>query len=212
MASIGSVMNVLFNGILNGFNEIAEGTGQTVGQLSQNAFGVYFKLQSFIFMPIFGLNNGIVPIVAYNFGAQKRRRMMGTVKLGILYSVGYMALGTVAFQFFPKILLGFFNMTDPATLSIAVPCLRIISLSFVFAGFCIIIGSVFQALGKSVYSMFVSIARQLLVLIPVAYLLASFGDPAIVWWSFPIAEVASVIASAVFFIIIYRKIIARIPG
>ena len=212
MASIGSVMNVLFNGILNGFNEIAEGTGQTVGQLSQNAFGVYFKLQSFIFMPIFGLNNGIVPIVAYNFGAQKKRRMMGTVKLGILYAVGYMALGTVAFQLFPEILLGFFNMTDPATLSIAVPCLRIISLSFVFAGFCIIIGSVFQALGKSVYSMFVSIARQLLVLIPVAYLLASFGDPAIVWWSFPIAEVASVIASAVFFIIIYRKIIARIPG
>lgn len=212
MASIGSVMNVLFNGILNGFNEIAEGTKQTVGQLSQNAFGVYFKLQSFIFMPIFGLNNGIVPIVAYNFGAQKKKRMMGTVKLGILYAVGYMALGTVAFQLFPEILLGFFNMTDPATLSIAVPCLRIISLSFVFAGFCIIIGSVFQALGKSVYSMFVSIARQLLVLIPVAYLLASFGDPAIVWWSFPIAEVASVIASAVFFIIIYRKIIARIPG
>lgn len=212
MASIGSVMNVLFNGILNGFDEIAEGTKQTVGQLSQNAFGVYFKLQSFIFMPIFGLNNGIVPIVAYNFGAKKRKRMMGTVKLGILYAVGYMALGIVAFQLFPEILLGFFNMTDPATLSVAVPCLRIISLSFVFAGFCIIIGSVFQALGKSVYSMFVSIARQLLVLIPVAYILARFGDAAIVWWSFPIAEVASVIASAVFFIIIYKKIIARIPG
>ena len=137
---------------------------------------------------------------------------MSTVKLGVLYAVGYMALGLAVFQLFPETLLGFFNMTDPATLSVAVPCLRIISLSFVFAGFCIIIGSVFQALGKSVYSMFVSIARQLLVLIPVAYLLASFGDAAVVWWSFPIAEVMSVIVSTVFFIIVYKKGISKIPN
>lgn len=211
MASIGSVMNVLFNIILDGFTEIAAGTEYTVGKLAQTAFGVYFKLQSFIFMPIFGLNNGIVPIVAYNYGAQKRKRMMKTVVLGIAYAVGYMALGLLAFQIFPETLLGFFNMSDEASLAIAVPCLRIISISFVFAGFCIIIGSVFQALGKSIYSMFVSIARQLLVLIPVAYLLSLTGDVTVVWWAFPIAEIMSVIASAVFFIIIYRSIIAKIP-
>lgn len=211
MASIGSVMNVLFNIILDGFTEIASGTEHTVGKLAQTAFGVYFKLQSFIFMPIFGLNNGIVPIVAYNYGAQKKKRMVKTVILGVVYAVGYMALGLLAFQIFPETLLGFFNMSDGASLSIAVPCLKIISLSFVFAGFCIIIGSVFQALGKSIYSMFVSIARQLVVLIPVAYLLSRLGDAAIVWWAFPIAEIMSVIASTIFFIIIYRSIIAKIP-
>lgn len=211
MASIGSVMNILLNGILNGFTEVIEGTKQTVGQIAQTSFGVYFKIQSFIFMPIFGLNNGIVPIVAYNYGAQKRRRMMGTVKLGCLYAVGYMALGFAAFQLFPEALLSLFNMTDPAVLRIAVPCLKVISISFVFAGVCIILGSVFQALGKSIYSMFVSIARQLVVLIPVAYILASFGDAAIVWWAFPIAEIASVIASAVFFTVIYKRIISKIP-
>ncbi len=211
MASIGSVMNILLNGILNGFTEIVEGTRQTVGQLAQTAFGVYFKLQSFVFMPIFGLNNGIVPIVAYNYGAQKRKRMMGTVKLGCLYAVGYMALGFALFQLVPETLLGFFDMTSPAALRIAVPCLRIISISFVFAGACIILGSVFQALGKSIYSMFVSIARQLVVLIPMAYLLSSLGDAAIVWWAFPIAEIASVIASVVFFAVVYKKTIAKIP-
>lgn len=211
MASIGSVMNILFNSILNGFTAIVEGTKQTVGQLAQNSFGVYFKLQSFIFMPIFGLNNGIVPIVAYNYGAQKRKRMMGTVKLGMIYAIGYMAAGLAVFQLLPEALLGFFNMTDAASLSIAVPCLRIISLSFVFAGFCIIAGSVFQALGKSTYSMFVSIARQLVVLIPVAYLLARLGDASTVWWAFPIAEIMSVIVSAIFFIRIYKKTVSKIP-
>ncbi len=211
MASIGSVMNILFNGILNGFTATVEGTKQTVGQLAQTSFGVYFKLQSFIFMPVFGLNNGIVPIVAYNYGAQKKKRMIRTVKLGCLYAVGYMAVGLALFQLIPETLLGFFNMTDPSVLRIAVPCLRIISISFVFAGACIVLGSVFQALGKSIYSMFVSIARQLVVLIPAAYILASLGDAAIVWWAFPIAEIASVIASVIFFIMIYKKIIAKIP-
>ncbi len=212
MASIGSVMNVLLNGLLNNsFTDIVPGTEQTIGQMAQNAFGVYFKLQSFVFMPVFGLNNGIVPIVAYNYGAQKRKRMMGTVKLGCIYAVGYMALGLIVFQTIPEILLGFFDMTATDALRIAVPCLRIISISFVFAGACIILGSVFQALGKSIFSMFVSIARQLVVLIPVAYLLASFGDAAIVWWAFPIAEIASVVASIVFFIIVYKKVVAKIP-
>ena len=211
MASIGSVMNILFNSILNGFTEIVEGTKQTVGQLAQNSFGVYFKLQSFIFMPIFGLNNGIVPIVAYNYGARKRKRMMNTFKLGLVYAIGYMAIGLVIFQIFPQTLLSFFNMTDAASLSIAVPCLRIISLAFIFAGFCIIAGSVFQALGKSVYSMFVSIARQLVVLIPAAYLLSLTGNAALVWWSFPIAEIMSVIASLIFFIRVYKTTMANIP-
>lgn len=211
MASIGSVMNVLFNSILNGFTAIAEGSEYTIGKLAQTSFGVYFKLQSFIFMPIFGLNNGIVPIVAYNYGAQKRKRLTKTVLLGVIYAVGYMALGLVAFQIFPELLVGFFDMSDAASLAIATPCLRIISISFVFAGFCIIIGSVFQALGKSIFSMFVSIARQLVVLIPVAYLLAQLGDVSLVWWAFPVAEIMSVIASTVFFVIIYKKIIAKIP-
>jgi Na+-driven multidrug efflux pump len=109
MASIGSVMNVMFNRVLDGFTELVRGAELTVGQLAQTAFGVYFKLQSFIFMPVFGLNNGIVPIVAFNYGAQKRRRMTKTVRLGITYAVGYMALGLLAFQLFPELLLGFFN-------------------------------------------------------------------------------------------------------
>jgi len=211
MASIGSVMNVMFNRVLDGFSTIVKGTEQTIGQIAQNAFGVYFKLQSFIFMPIFGLNNGIVPIVAFNYGARKRKRMTKTVKLGIMYAVGYMSLGLLAFQLFPETLLGLFNMHDAASLSIAVPCLRTISLSFVFAGFCIIIGSVFQALGKSIYSMFVSIARQLVVLVPVAILLAQLGDVTAVWWAFPIAEIMSVIVSAVFFVVVYRSTISKIP-
>ena len=210
MASIGSVMNVLFNTILDSFTDVIEGTENTIGTLAQTAFGVYFKLQSFIFMPIFGLNNGIVPIVAYNYGAQKKKRMMTAVKLGVVYAVGYMLLGLLAFQIFPEFLLGLFNMSDATSLAVAVPCLRIISISFVFAGFCIIIGSVFQALGKSIYSMFVSIARQLIVLIPVAFLLSKLGDVTVVWWAFPIAEVMSVIASVVFFIIVYRTVIAKI--
>lgn len=203
MASIGSVMNILFNSILNSF-------AAPIGKYAQNAFGAYFKLQSFIFMPIFGLNNGIVPIVAYNYGAQKRRRLMNTAKLGALYAVGYMFFGVVLFHVLPKPLMGIF-LTSPESLAIAVPCIRIISISFILAGFCIIIGSVFQALGKSLFSMFVSIARQLVVLIPAAYLLSLTGDVNNVWWSFPIAEIASVIISAVFFAVAYKKIISKIP-
>lgn len=211
MASIGSVMNVLFNTILNGFDKPANvGTERTIGELAQTSFGVYFKLQSFIFMPIFGLNNGIVPIVAFNYGAKKKKRMMDTVKLAMIYAIAYMALGFAAFQLFPEFLLGFFNMSDAASLAIAVPCLRIISISFIMAGFCIIAGSVFQALGKSIYSMFVSIARQLVVLIPAAFLLSLTGDVTAVWWAFPIAELMSVVASLVFFIIVYKTVISKL--
>ena len=210
MASIGSVMNIMFNKILYSFTAVVEGVGKTVGTLAQNAFGAYFKLQSFIFMPIFGLNNGIVPIVAYNYGAQKRRRMLGTAKLGILYAVGYMVIGLIVFQLLPDTLLSFFNM-QAEEIAVGVPCLRTISLSFILAGFCIIIGSVFQALGKSIFSMFVSITRQLVVLIPAAYLLAKLGSVDYVWWAFPIAEVASAIISAIFFIRLYKTVISKIP-
>ena len=203
MASIGSVMNVLFNSILNTFAD-------PVGKHAQNAFGAYFKLQSFIFMPVFGLNNGIVPIVAYNYGARKKRRLLGTTKLGAIYAVAYMLLGLVLFQTIPELLVKIFLTGDDA-IRIAVSCLRIISLSFIFAGACIVVGSVFQALGKSTFSMFTSITRQLIVLIPAAYFLSMSGNIDAVWWSFPIAEIGSAIISAIFFVVIYKTIISKIP-
>lgn len=199
MMAIGSVMNFLLNKILISFTETAAAV-----------FGVYFKLQSFIFMPVFGLNNGLIPIIAYNYGAQKRGRMMKTVKLGILYVFMFMAAGLIIMQLFPDKLLSIFNATEDM-MKLGVPALRTISLCFVFAGFCIAIGSVFQALGRGVFSMIVSVSRQLIVLIPAAYLLSLTGDVNNVWWSFPIAEIASVIASAACFIYLYKKVIRNIP-
>ncbi len=202
MASIGSVMNVMLNSILNTFV-------QPIGDFAQKAFGAYYKLQSFIFMPIFGLNNGIVPIIAYNYGAGKRERMSKTIRLGIFYAVAYMLVGLVLFQTIPERLVSMFISSADA-IEVGVTCLRVTSLSFVFAGFCIICGSVFQALGKSLFSMFVSIARQLVVLIPAAYLLSLSGNVGNVWWSFPIAEVMSLIISALFLAIIYKNIISKV--
>lgn len=199
MMAIGSVMNFLFNKILISFTETAAAV-----------FGVYFKLQSFIFMPVFGLNNGIIPIIAYNYGAQKRARMLKAVKLGILYVFMFMITGLLIMQFFPEQLLSIFNATEEMV-RLGVPALRTISICFVFAGFCIVIGSVFQALGRGVFSMIVSVSRQLIVLIPAAYLLSLTGDVNNVWWSFPIAEIASVIASAICFIYLYKKVIKKIP-
>ena len=199
MMAIGSVMNFLFNKILISFTETAAAV-----------FGVYFKLQSFIFMPVFGLNNGIIPIIAYNYGAQKRARMMKAVKLGIVYVFLFMTAGLLIMQIFPDKLLSIFNATEEM-MRIGVPALRTISLCFIFAGFCIVIGSVFQALGRGVFSMIVSVSRQLVVLIPAAYLLSLTGNLNNVWWSFPIAEIASVIASAVCFIYLYKTVIKKIP-
>lgn len=199
MMAIGSVMNFLFNKILISFTETAAAV-----------FGVYFKLQSFIFMPIFGLNNGIIPIIAYNYGAQKRKRMMKAVKLGLIYAISFMALGLVVMQLFPEQLLSIFN-ASAEMVRIGVPALRTISYCFVFAGFCIVIGSTFQALGKGTLSMFVSISRQLLVLVPAAYFLSLTGVLDNVWWAFPIAEIMSVIVSTICFIYLYKKIISKIP-
>lgn len=195
MGSIGSVMTYGMNQILMGFSSTATAV-----------FGVYFKLQSFIFMPVFGLNNGMVPIIAYNFGAKKKDRMVRTMKLAILYAVSIMFVGFLVMQIFPAQLFGLFEASEEM-LAIGVPALRYISISFLFAGFCIIAGSTFQALGNGVLSMIVSVARQLLVLLPVAYLLSLTGKLNLIWLSFPIAELMSVALSSIFLYRIYQKVI-----
>ena len=160
-------------------------------------FGVYFKLQSFVFMPVFGLNNGMVPIIAYNYGAQKPERIHKTIRLGMLYAVIIMALGFLVFQLIPKELLLMFDASD-AMLEIGAPALRIMSLAFVFAGIGIASSSACQAFGYSVYSMLISIARQIVVLIPAAYLLSLTGVLRSIWFAFPIAEIVSLFLSLFF--------------
>lgn len=199
MQSIGSVMTFSMNQILIAFSSTATAV-----------FGVYFKLQSFVFMPIFGLNNGMVPIIAYNYGAQNKKRMVKTIKLSILYAMCIMAVGTVVFQLIPDKLFMLFDASEHM-LSMGVPALRIISVHFVLAGFAIVSGSVFQALGKAVYSMINSMCRQLLVLIPVAYLLSLLGNVNYVWWALPIAELMSVCMCTIFMTRVYKKIIKPMP-
>ena len=160
-------------------------------------FGVYFKLQSFVFMPVFGLNNGMVPIIAYNYGAQKPERIHKTIRLGMVYAVAIMVVGLLVFQLIPKELLLMFDASD-AMLEIGAPALRIMSLAFVFAGIGIVSGSSCQAFGYSVYSMLISIARQIVVLIPAAYLLSLTGVLRSIWFAFPIAEIFSLIISLFF--------------
>ena len=198
MQAIGSLMTYGMNLILISFTSTATAV-----------FGVYFKLQSFIFMPIFGLNNGMIPIVAYNYGAGKKERLIKTVKLSVAYAMAVMVIGFLIFQTLPQVLLQWFNASD-RMMQIGVPALRIISISFLLAGFCIICGSVFQALGNGVYSMVVSIARQLVVLLPVAFLLSKLGNVNYVWWAFPIAELMSLALSTFFLFRIYHKIIKHI--
>ncbi len=198
MQAIGSVMNYIMNKILISFTPTAVAV-----------FGIYYKLQSFIFMPIFGLNNGMIPIIAYNFGANRRSRLMKTWKLGWLYATILMLLGTAAFELIPEVLLSLFEAT-PELLEIAVPALRIIGVHFPVAGFCIVTGTLFQSLGKSVYSMITSIMRQIVVLIPAALLLAMLNNVDYVWLAFPIAEVMSAIATIFFFILVKKKVINKI--
>ncbi len=197
MQAIGSVMTYGMNLILASFES------------AQTVFGVYFKLQSFIFMPVFGLNNGMVPIIAYNYGARQKDRVIKTIKCSVAYAVGIMFFGILMMEVFPAQLLGFFNAGE-ILLKTGVPALRIICLSFAFAGYCIVVGSVFQALGNGVYSMIISIARQLCVLLPVAYLLSLTGNVNNVWWSFPIAELVSVAMSTFFLVRINKNIISKI--
>ena len=160
-------------------------------------------------MPVFGLNNGLVPILAYNFGAGRKDRFIKALKCGIMYAVSIMFVGVVIFQTIPHVLLGFFEASDEM-LGIGVPALRIICLSFLPAGFGIVCGTAFQALGNAVYSMLVSIARQLVVLLPAAYLLSLLGNVNYVWWAFPIAEVMSLTMTIIFLIRINRSVIRHI--
>lgn len=193
MASIGSVMTFGMNKILMAFTSTATAV-----------FGVYFKLQSFIFMPVFGLNNGLVPIAAYNYGARKPNRIMKSIKLSIIYAEAIMFVGVLIFQFFSADLLGIFNASD-SMLEIGVPALRIISLSFLLAGFGIVCSSVFQALGHGMLSLIVSVLRQLIVLLPAAFILSRTGGLSVIWWAFPIAEIFAGVISFIFIRHVYRK-------
>ena len=206
MIAIGSVMTFLMNKILITYHSAHE--------TAATAFGVYFKLNSFVFMPIFGMNNGVIPIVAFNYGAQNRRRMVETIKRSTLYASCIMVFGMALFLLIPGPLLKIFDATE-TMLTVGVPALRIISLSFCMAGACIALGSSFQALGKSIYSMITSIIRQLVFLVPIAYVLArygaSIGNDDLVWWCYPIAEIASLSLTLGFFRHVYRTMIAGIP-
>ena len=193
MNGIGSVMNFGMNQILQGFTETATGV-----------FGVYFKLQSFFFMPLFGLNNAAISIIAFNYGAKKPQRITKTLKIACAVAFGLMMAGFLAFQLVPDVLLGLFNPSD-AFLSIGRAALRTISWSFPVAAFCIVLGACFQALGNGIYTTITSLCRQMLVLLPVAYLLSLTGDVEKVWLSFLVAEVASAAATFYFFRRIYRE-------
>ena len=198
MGSIGSFMTYGVNKILFAFEE--------VGKTAAAVFGVYFKLQSFVFMPVFGLNNGMVPIVSYNYGAKRPDRITQTIRLSAIYAVAIMAAGVAVVQLIPDKLLRLFDASEQM-LTIGVPALRIISTCFVFAGFSIVCSSVFQALGNSIFSMIMSITRQLAVLLPAAYILAhAFGLHA-VWYAFPIAEFASLALSIIMLSHTYKKVI-----
>ncbi|MBQ3797251.1 MAG: MATE family efflux transporter [Butyrivibrio sp.] len=197
MMSIGSIMTYLMNRILGSFSSTATAV-----------FGVYFKLQSFFFMPVFGLNNGLIPVLAYNYGARNKDRIKQALRFALMLAVSIMIVGTLCFLTIPSVLLSMFNASE-SMVAIGIPALRIISLSFPIAGICIAMGSIFQAFSKSFYSLFVSIGRQLVVLIPIAWLLSLTGVLDNVWWAFPIAELASVVLSTFFFKKLYSSTVAK---
>ena len=193
MMAIGSVMNFGMNQILQGFHETATGV-----------FAIYFKLQSFFFMPLFGINNATISIVAYNYGARNPKRITGTLLRSSMTALCIMVAGLLIFQFFPDLLLGIFNPSDEF-LRIGRSALRIISICFPAAAIGIALSASFQAMGDGIYSTITSLCRQLLVLLPVAYLLSLTGEVVNVWWAFPIAEVASLCTTVFFYSRIYRK-------
>lgn len=192
MQAIGSVMVVGMNAILIGFTATAVAL-----------FGVYFKLQSFIFMPVFGLTQGVMPIMGYNFGARKRTRLLSAVKIGSVIAVVIMALGTVVFWMVPDRLLSIFNASE-SMLAIGIPALRTISICFVPAALGIMFSTLFQAIGHGFKSLIISVLRQLVVLVPAAFLLSKLGLSS-VWYAFPIAEIVSLAASILFFVQLYKK-------
>ena len=193
MNSVSTVLVSALNGILIAFSNMAV-----------SVFGVYYKLQSFVFMPVFGLNNGLIPILAFNFGAKNRKRMTTATKYGLVIAVLIMLLGTIIFQVAPNLLLSFFNASDEMY-TLGVPALRILSVCFVPAAFSIVLSASFQATGHGFFSMFVSIIRQLIVLCPCAYLLGALIGVTGVWLSFTIAEVFGLAAALIFYIWLYRK-------
>ena len=195
MQSIGSVMTTGMNLILMGISSTAAAV-----------FGVYFKLQSFFFMPVFGLNNGLIPIISYNFGARKKKRMINTLKYGYLIAFIFTFVGFLCFEIMPAQLLSLFEASDKM-LKIGVPALRVIGLHYLIAWFCIVTGTLFQAVGKATYSLYVSVARQLVVLLPVAYVLAKLGGLTLIWWSFPIAEIMSLAISLVCMKLTFNKVL-----
>ncbi len=199
MVAVGSIMTFSINKIVIAFTETAAAV-----------FGVYFKLQSFIFMPVFGLNNGVIPIISFNYGAKNRQRVLKTIKTAIIFAFVFMLIGFTLMQVIPETLLAIFNASEEMT-KIGVTALRTISYSFLAAAFSVVIISVFQAFGKGVFSMCISIARQLVVLVPAAYLLAKTGVLDNVWLSFPIAEVMSVTVAVIFFIHLYKTVIKKLP-
>ena len=193
MQSIGSVMTYCMNRILIEFSSTATAV-----------FGVYFKLQSFFFMPVFGLNNGLIPVLAYNYGARKKARIDQALRFSLLLAICIMLCGTITFELIPGVLLEMFN-ASPELMSMGIHALRIIAVHFPLAACGIVLGSIFQAFGQSFYSLIVSLCRQLVVLIPVAWLLSLTGNVNNVWWCFLIAEIVSVTLSFVFFRRVYRK-------
>ena len=185
------------NGILAGISETYV-----------DVLGVYFKLQSFIFMPVFGLNQGVMPIMGYNYGAKNGKRLMDTLKYGIYVAIVIMAVGVVLFQTLPEILLNLFN-AYPEMLETGVPALRIISLCFVLAAVGILFSTFFQAVGHGIRSMMVSLFRQLGIILPAAYFLAGI-HPSLVWYAFPIAEGGAMMIAVIFFATLYKKEIKKI--
>lgn len=199
MQSIGSVMTYGMNLILVGLSATAAAV-----------FGIYFKLQSFFFMPVFGLNNGLIPILAYNYGAKKKKRLLRTFKLALAVAFCLMLFGFIVFQTIPGTLLLLFDASENM-LSIGIPALRIIGVHFLIAWFCMVASSSLQALGKGMYSLYVSVARQLVVLLPAAYFLAKIGGLDLIWWAFPIAELMSCVISTICLMLTYRRVIRPLP-
>lgn len=200
MTSITSFLTVGMNLILKKFSEDAI-----------TVFGVYFKLNSFVFMPVFGLNNGMVPILSYNYGAKKHDRIIKTVRLGMSCAVIYMLAGLAVFEIMPDKLLMIFSASENV-MNIGVTALRIIALSFIFAGIGIVSSTVFQSIGNPLHSLLISVLRQLVIILPVAYLLSLTGSVSNVWWSYPIAEVASFILSVFFFRKTFKKLNREVSG
>lgn len=200
MMAIGSVMNFGMNQIFLGFPDI--------GETASGVFGVYFKLQSFFLMPVFGLNNASISIIAYNYGARQPKRITGTLKYAVGAALTVLVLGLLVFQIFPEALMSIFSSgeeTGASFIRIGVSALRIVSFHFPIAAVGIALGASFQALGNGIYSTITSLCRQLLALLPAAYLLSLTGNVEAVWWSFPIAEVVSVIATLLLYSRIYRQ-------